>query len=285
MEFITAFEKEEGNEESDEENNEPLALSAETIAALKSFALSSGIPSMQDTDIEGSNVLDVVRDHYEVKNREKEFDIDYTSADGERSIHFTVNGVKRQLGQTLSSTGLTIWRASEHLCEFVINNPQIFVDKSVCELGCGLGMVSILLDKMGVCESIIATDGDDDTMDLLRENIKTTGSTIQATKVYWGKDLNGFKETFPTGFDIVIAADVVYEEEQAIPLIETVVKILKENATSEFLLAFARRNVPIDLVLTEAEKRGLEWEILDAGEGGLEPIYRIFWKKFSVQKE
>ena len=38
-------------------------------------------------------------------------------------------------------------------------------------------MVSILLDKMDVCESILATDGDDDTMKLLRENILSTGAS------------------------------------------------------------------------------------------------------------
>ena len=43
--------------------------------------------------------------------------------------------------------------------------------------GCGLGMVSILLDKLSVCRSVIATDGDDDTMDLLRENIELTGNS------------------------------------------------------------------------------------------------------------
>ena len=48
--------------------------------------------------------------------------------------------------------------------------------------------------------------------------------------------------------------------------------------TTEFLLAFARRNVPIDLVLTAAEKNGLSWEIVDKGENGLEPIYKLFWK-------
>jgi hypothetical protein len=37
-------------------------------------------------------------------------------------------------------------------------------------------MVSILLDKMEVCSSILATDGDDATMDLLRENIRLTGT-------------------------------------------------------------------------------------------------------------
>ena len=38
-------------------------------------------------------------------------------------------------------------------------------------------MVSILLDKMNTCVSVIATDGDDDTMELLRENIRFTGKS------------------------------------------------------------------------------------------------------------
>ena len=63
------------------------------------------------------------------------------------------------------------------------------------------------------------------------------------------------------------------------------------GASSSFLLAFARRNVPIDLVLTEAESVGMRWEILDAGkglldkgqtdghaEGGMEPIYKLTWR-------
>ena len=42
---------------------------------------------------------------------------------------------------------------------------------------------------------------------------------------------------------------------------------------SEFLLAFARRNVPIDRVLTAAEAAGLAVEILSPGLHGVEPVY------------
>ena len=50
--------------------------------------------------------------------------------------------------------------------------------------GCGLGMVSILLDKLNICKSIIATDGDDDTMVLLAENILYTGTIISSSLQY-----------------------------------------------------------------------------------------------------
>ena len=63
-----------------------------------------------------------------------------------------------------------------------------------------------------------------------------------------------------------------------INVIQFTIEII-ENEKSEFLLAFARRNVPIDLVLLEAEAHGLQWSVLDAGEGGLEPIYRLVWKQ------
>ena len=62
------------------------------------------------------------------------------------------------------------WRAAEHLCQFIINNPQKFRSKTCCELGAGLGLVSILLDKLDICSFLLATDGDEDTMNLLIDN-------------------------------------------------------------------------------------------------------------------
>lgn len=184
------------------------------------------------------------------------------------------------------------WRASEHLCQFIIDNRRLFSDKSVCELGCGLGMVSILLEKVFMetpgdnhskdegklvvfpPKLIVATDGDIPTLDLLGENIELTSSTILFTKLFWG-DTNSFLEEFPEPFDILLAADVIYEDNQIVPLIQTVTTILsKPNGI--FYLAFARRNVPIDKVLNVAHEYGLKETILD--QNGMEPIYAITWK-------
>jgi len=48
---------------------------------------------------------------------------------------------------------------------------------------------------------------------------------------------------------------------------------VRVRPASEFLLAFARRNVPIDRVLTAAEAAGLAVEILSPGLRGVEPVY------------
>jgi hypothetical protein len=47
-----------------------------------------------------------------------------------------------------------------------------------------------------------------------------------------------------------------------------------------FYLAFARRNVKIDLVFEAAAASGLKWSIVDdtpEGIGGVEPIYCFTW--------
>ena len=45
-------------------------------------------------------------------------------------------------------------------------------------------MVSILLDKLQTCTLILATDGDDDTMELLNENIQLTGAHFMRAVPY-----------------------------------------------------------------------------------------------------
>ena len=78
-------------------------LSAQTLLALKEFALSSGVMIDNEDD-----VIDSVREHFEVKDREETFDISYESKDKQRKVEFSVHGIKRELGQTLNSTGLTM---------------------------------------------------------------------------------------------------------------------------------------------------------------------------------
>ena len=54
------------------------------------------------------NIVDVVRDHFDVKDRDEKFLVEYSNQDGSRNVRFEVLGVKRRLGQTLESTGLTM---------------------------------------------------------------------------------------------------------------------------------------------------------------------------------
>jgi hypothetical protein len=59
-----------------------------------------------------------------------------------------------------------------------------------------------------------------------------------------------------------LAADVIYENGEAVHLLlESMLVLLKRSTDAEILLSFARRNVPVHIFLSAAEKRGLSWQI------------------------
>ena len=62
-----------------------------------------------------------------------QFEFSYTTNEGEK-IFITLNGYKAELGQTLCSTGLTLWRASEILCEYLVLNSNLVKRKRVLEV-------------------------------------------------------------------------------------------------------------------------------------------------------
>jgi hypothetical protein len=90
-------------------------LSAETMKALRDFALQQGVcldPAVataeEESDENTGSLLDSVRQHFSIQDRDEVFHIDYKSKDGQREVKFTVKGLKKELGQTLNSTGLTM---------------------------------------------------------------------------------------------------------------------------------------------------------------------------------
>ena len=273
-------------------NDDEVNLSASTLAALREFAISRGILTNEDDDNDEKNgveecveneekpregkgndalhLISAVRNHFEVKDRNEIFRFSF----GNNDITFQLKGVKRELGQTLASTGLTLWRAAENLSTFCYENAHLFQGKkSVLELGAGIGVVSILIGMIARDEAslVIASDGDEDTLTLLRQNINDISSKVRTAKVYWGEHQDFLKEN-QDGFDIIVAADVIYEDEQVIPLLDTAYDLLA--ADGSFYLAYARRNIPVDRVLEQAAKKGFNWTVIgNCSELREEPIY------------
>ena len=82
---------------------------------------------------------------------------------------------------------------------------------------------------MHVSSLIVATDGDEDTMDLLQHNIEQSNSEIVSKKLWWGdhgdeEQVLAVEELKGNKYDILMAADVIYEESQVVPLLTTVSK-------------------------------------------------------------
>jgi predicted nicotinamide N-methyase len=85
----------------------------------------------------------------------------------------------------------------------------------VLELGCGLGVPSLVGARGGA--HVLATDWADDAILLLRENARRNGIALDAAVVDW-REAAPLLERAP--FDVVLAADVLYERRYVDVLLE-----------------------------------------------------------------
>eukprot|EP00978_Attheya_sp_CCMP212_P007268 scaffold16926_cov59-Attheya_sp.AAC.2 len=216
------------------------------------------------------------------------------------NIKIPLRGIKAENGQTLHSTGLTLWRASHLLCNYLVSHTKEIVEnKTILELGAGLGLCGILAHKLGT-RSVVLTDGDTDTLAEMRHNVlintnqtteKQDGSkisTITCRQLRWGRNVDTFFEQQKqvqtainerwNGYDIIMGSDIIYVEEIIEPLFQTVVTLLGKDG--KFLLAYARRNVSIDLVFACAQRHDLTWTVNCPDNNG-EGIF-IFERRLSL---
>jgi predicted nicotinamide N-methyase len=97
----------------------------------------------------------------------------------------------------------------------------------VVELGCGLGLPSLVAAARGA--DVTAVDWAADAIDLLRENAARNRLTLRA-------EIRDWREQWDERFDLVVAADVLYEQRN----VEPVLARLRELAPAA-LVALAGR--------------------------------------------
>jgi len=78
--------------------------------------------------------------------------------------------------------------------------------RRVVELGCGLGVPSLAAGRQGA--SALATDSDAEALDLVQRNARANGIELETLPVDWSEP-RALIERAP--FDLVLAADVLYE--------------------------------------------------------------------------
>ena len=83
--------------------------------------------------------------------------------------------------------------------------------RRVVELGCGLGLVSLVAAARG--GDVTATDWSVDAIELLRRNADRNGVRLRA-------EVRDWREPWSERFDVALAADVLYERRNVEPLLE-----------------------------------------------------------------
>ena len=83
----------------------------------------------------------------------------------------------------------------------------------VLELGCGLALPSFAAALAGA--DVLATDWAPEAVDLVAANAAANGIACEAAVLDWGSE----QPAVPSRFDLVVAADVLYEARNALPLL------------------------------------------------------------------
>jgi predicted nicotinamide N-methyase len=104
-----------------------------------------------------------------------------------------------------------LWRSGVALARDLAGAPLSGL--RVVELGCGLGVPSLVAARAGA--EVLATDGDPEALELLERNARENGLALATARVDW----DAAAELVARGpFDLVLAADVLYER-ASVPLL------------------------------------------------------------------
>jgi predicted nicotinamide N-methyase len=137
----------------------------------------------------------------------------------------------------------------------------------VLELGCGLAIPSLVAAGRGA--EVVATDWSADAVSLLERNAGRNALAVRAVRADW-READLVAALGP--FDLVVAADVLYEERNVAPILA----LLDRIGTPAIIADPGRRHAPP--FLDRARRRG--WEIETTHDpripsGGIHRLRRV----------
>lgn len=126
-----------------------------------------------------------------------------------------------------------LWPAAEALSIFLNDNPSLIKDKTILELGCGLGYPSLVSTHLGA--KVLATDFHPDVEEYFKRNCLHSNLTCDYLRLNWREDKKDIGL-----FDIVMGSDVLYESKHASEVVKGLIRFLKPGG--KILLSDPGRN-------------------------------------------
>lgn len=180
-----------------------------------------------------------------------------------RGWNFKINLLSKEYQHTCKSTGLMLWESARLMASVLVENPNIVSGKRVLELGCGSGGICSMIASRHA-DRVVATDGDDFSLDLLAKNVASNIeqpllTKLTTKKLEWGnKDhIESIKELSDRGFNVIIGTDVTYVAEAILPLFATAKELIAPSESNK------DENVPV-LILCHIFRRVDEPTLLSA---------------------
>ncbi|KAM8934615.1 protein-lysine N-methyltransferase EEF2KMT [Pelodytes ibericus] len=191
------------------------------------------------------------------------------------------------------TTGLVTWEAALQLADWSIENMDIFKNKTILELGSGIGLTGIAICKSCFPKKYIFSDYHPHVLKQLKENIRLNGhqldeepnsqqneqlesateheltlDTVQLSVIELDWESVTEKQLLNLQADVVIASDVVYDPEIIILLSKILHKIFScikgEKMVEVFIASTIRNPETYNFFQTSLGESGLNWQVIPA---------------------
>uniref|UniRef100_A0A2P2KW91 Protein N-lysine methyltransferase METTL21A isoform X1 n=1 Tax=Rhizophora mucronata TaxID=61149 RepID=A0A2P2KW91_RHIMU len=163
-------------------------------------------------------------------------------------------------------TGQLVWPGAMLMNNYLSKNAEMLQGCSVIELGAGVGVTGILCSRF--CHQVVLTDHNEEVLKILRKNIELHASSenpscaeLVVEKLEWGNSvqINQVLQRYPAGFDLVLGADICFQQSSVPLLLDTVEQLLRfRGGKCKFVLAYVSRAKMMDSLLKrEAAQHGM----------------------------
>lgn len=133
-----------------------------------------------------------------------------------------------------NNTGnVCIWPSEEVLAYYCLRNSDVFRDKSVCELGCGMSaLAGVMLAATQLPTSVLLTDGNKASVANVQTIVSVNANRFGNTRVCsellrWEPSFLEVASAHDSKYDWIICADCLFFDGLHLSLVKTMLKLLK----------------------------------------------------------
>lgn len=129
------------------------------------------------------------------------------------------------------TTGLRTWEASKCLSEWCLENRNLLCGRHVLELGCGVGLTGLVVCKTCDPLSYTFTDGNDDVLQMMRDNLlrnNVKGCNTKVDLLRWGNP----EDYGELCSDVILGADLVFDPAVVQRLVTTLATLLSRGGVA-----------------------------------------------------
>jgi len=120
-----------------------------------------------------------------------------------------------------------LWDSAIGLAYHVSESEERFFGQHTLEIGCGLGLAGIAACQAGA--KVVFTDFEHDALLFAKHNAQQNGID---SAIFVQMDWNAF--CFQDKFDVILASDVIYEEQNWEPILSLLQNLLSDNGIAIF---------------------------------------------------